>query len=129
MGTILRKQIITADTYEKQELGSVMLLTALIRLIWTVLHETACIRDETRVCCRQNGESRSVGRGRETRRNTRHVVTKKREKRNNFLLLQLCSRLLSENTDHSILLQLLQVYVFFFVSMKLCPCHKRISQD
>jgi len=77
MGTILRKQIITADTYEKQELGTDMLLTALIRLSWTMLHETACIRDENRVCCRINGESMSVGG--ETRHNSRHVVTKKRK--------------------------------------------------
>ena len=63
MVTILRKQVTTADTYEKQELGTDMLLTALIRLSWTMLHETACIRDENRVCCRQNGESMLVGGG------------------------------------------------------------------
>jgi hypothetical protein len=77
MWKILRKRISTADTYEKQESGTVMLLTALNRLCWNMLYETARIRNENKVCCRQNGESMWGGGGEETRHNTRHIVTKK----------------------------------------------------
>ena len=56
-----------------------MLLTALIRLCWTMLHETACFRDENKACCRQNGESmweRGGGGWGETRHNTRKIKEK-----------------------------------------------------